>query len=130
MEHSKLPWKAEQDKPNSGVSIFSAGEPGSREWVCATSGRAIANADFIVKACNEHDELVEELNLHKAALTKFEHLTGEELVAYKAKADMFDKMVDVLELFTEADGCNTHVLPRTKKDANALLAKAKAVSSG
>ena len=98
MEHSKLPWEA-MFYDDSVIEIVEVREEESDTIACLspdTADNLKANAAFIVKACNEHIGLVEELNLHKAALVKFEQLATDELSAYKGKAGLFDELVDAL----------------------------------
>src|SRR5713101_7440822 len=61
--HTALPWKG----TNSRTGIFSAGEPLGRNKIIAICtcdavsrprGENIANADFILRACNSHYELL------------------------------------------------------------------------
>ena len=74
MEHSRLPWAS------IGVMIFTS-KPSVMEQdnICCTSStnslertEQEANAQFIVKACNAHEELVEVLkkNIHHSYLDK------------------------------------------------------------
>jgi hypothetical protein len=70
--HTALPWKG----TDSGTGIFSAGEPLGKNKIIAIctcdavsrpKGENIANADFILRACNGHYQLLEALeNLIKA----------------------------------------------------------------
>src|SRR5437868_3921963 len=61
--HTALPWKS----TNSRTGIFSAGEPLGKNKIIAIctcdavsrpKGENIANADFILRACNSHYELL------------------------------------------------------------------------
>jgi hypothetical protein len=80
IEHSPLPWRV----VNVAVgqwSVFCADEnPWSRAVVNLHSGRPVqereANAEFIARACNSHDELTAALS---AVLAAYEHRVGDGL---------------------------------------------------
>ena len=61
MERTKGKWEAEAETITSGYDIYAPKSGTAREYICTTSGHAKANAEFICKAVNLHDELVEAL---------------------------------------------------------------------
>ncbi len=61
-EHTKTPWtfKVETITDLSPFAVIEASE----QYICQTvHGNDVANAEFIIKAVNNHDKLVESLNL-------------------------------------------------------------------
>ncbi len=80
MEHTKLPWRVEP--LNSGGLIVSTADPhndGSNE-VCEINGHWVhkhvqeGNAEFIVKACNNHERLVDALQRITKIETNYQEL--------------------------------------------------------
>jgi len=98
MEHTSTPWSVCGKPPNDrwyeDITIGSADDTRIAD-VCCLDKNYKANAQFIVKACNAHDELVEIVKgwravVNEKALIKCE--PGEE----KFVADLVHKQADLL----------------------------------
>jgi len=66
MSHTPTPWKAEENR------VFQIKHPTFRIAICTSNSADYleekANAEFIVRACNNHDELLEALKESQIAL--------------------------------------------------------------
>ena len=68
MNHTQAPWE------NRNTSKFGPGEIYAKdEYICTTSGNAQANAEFIVKACNAHADLLEACQKGLSILKVYQH---------------------------------------------------------
>jgi hypothetical protein len=108
MKHSKLPFKV----VNNYTANLSLGDA-KVNAIQDDLGRVVAitlptmrsieqhdNADFLVKACNEHDTLktrVYAAELENIALRGAEAAAVGEINHYKAKAELFDELVGHVE---------------------------------
>ena len=84
-KHTPLPWKANQ------CAVYGHGTPTGRETIIAVASRvqgvdpevAVANAAFIVRACNSHDEL---MRTAIYALTTFRDMSQPDLTECEKQA--------------------------------------------
>lgn len=102
MAHTKLPWEVVKSQDGDGMQI-AAIQSTTGEWVCDGDSwigkESRANAEFIVRACNSHQELVEALEAAEREL--------RDAASYFATAYTRDKITSIVDR------------------ANAVLAKAR-----
>lgn len=81
LSHTPLPWIAEPftNDPFAPWDVKSKKSDTEKEFICQTSGNCKANAEFIVRACNSHYEMLEALRQMKAAARRLENLAAELL---------------------------------------------------
>lgn len=84
VKHTPLPWKAENGESR-GAWIMGSDEC----WAALVCGdndsTAIANKDFIVRACNSHYEL---LKVCKVVLATLPHMGGSERATFHLVKDL------------------------------------------
>lgn len=101
VKHTPLPWKAENGESR-GAWIMGADE-GWAALVCGDNdSTAIANKDFIVRACNSHYALLESAKSTTAALVAAVSLLKRGSKKAAPSDKMFDTMIADYENAIEA----------------------------
>lgn len=87
MSHTKLPWKITEPSPKKSREIAGA----SGEFIAKLTALDIPNAEFIVRSCNAHDELVEALEA-MLGLASGHVLGSDEFVEVIAAKKILEKV--------------------------------------
>ena len=75
MEHTKLPWKTEggaSDQPDPRWQIYSDSEELTLAVTCGGNDRA--NGEFIVRACNAYDDLLDACEISSGTFRKLANI--------------------------------------------------------